>query len=327
MSVGILVFFVSFLLTFAIFPKIIPRLKKARIVGKDLNKPGQPEVAEMGGLVMVAGFAGGVIMSIAIETFFDRVVNLNLVVIFAILSTVLMIALIGIMDDLIFLPKSIKAITPIFASFPLVAIRAGHTAMNIPFVGVIDFGLLYPLVLVPVGITGAANAVNMLAGFNGLEVGMGIVAVGCLSVIAYFIGATTSFIVLISALGALLATLRYNWYPAKVLIGDVGTLSIGAIIASAVITGNFELAGVIIIIPYFIDFLFKALNHFPSKGWGGVYKNGKLYCPPSGPVSLCQFIMRLSKGISERALSLTLILIELGFGIVAILFYIKVLRL
>lgn len=327
MSIAIPIFFISFLLALVVFPKAIPRLKRAGIVGKDLNKPGQPEIAEMGGLVMVAGFSGGVIMSIAIETFFDQAVSLDLVAIFAILSTVLMIALIGIIDDLIFLPKSIKAITPIFASFPLVAIKAGHTVMNIPFVGTVDFGIFYPLLLVPVGITGAANAVNMLAGFNGLEVGMGIAAIGCLSIIAYFIGAMTSFVVLMSALGALLATLRYNWYPAKVLVGDVGTLSIGAVIASAVIIGNFELAGAIVIIPYFIDFLFKIANGFPSKGWGGVYKKGKLYCPPSGPVSLCQFIMKLSKGVSERTLTLILILIELSFGIIAILFYIRALRL
>jgi len=326
MVVPLFIFSVSFLLTFLMFPRVIPRLKKAGIVGRDLHKPGQPEVAEMGGLVMVAGFSAGTIVAIAIETFFNRTIPLDLVATFAILSTVLMIALIGIIDDLIFLPKSIKAITPLFASFPLVAIKAGYTAMNIPFVGTVDFGILYPLILIPLGITGAANAVNMLAGFNGLEVGMGIAAIGALSVIAYLTGATTSFIILVTSLGALIATLKYNWYPAKILIGDVGTLSIGAIIASAVILGNFELAGVIVIIPYFIDFIFKLAHGFPSKGWGGVYNEGKLHCPPSGPVCLCQLIMKLSKGISERALTFTLIGIEIIFGIIAILFYFKALR-
>lgn len=71
-----------------------------------------------------------------------------------------------------------------------------------------------------------ANAVNMLAGFNGLEAGMGLVAVGSLAVIAYLIGETTAFILSIIMLGALLATLYFNWFPAKVLIGDVGTLTI-----------------------------------------------------------------------------------------------------
>ncbi|MCG2820300.1 MAG: UDP-N-acetylglucosamine--dolichyl-phosphate N-acetylglucosaminephosphotransferase, partial [Candidatus Atribacteria bacterium] len=163
---------------------------------------------------------------------------------------------------------------------------------------------------------------NMLAGFNGLEVGMGVVAVGYLAIIAYLIGETTALIILMAALGALLATLYYNWYPAKILVGDVGTLSIGAVIASAVIVGNYETAGAIIIIPYLIDFLIKAKNHFPGKNWWGVHKDGKLYCPDSGPVGLCQLIMKLCGGISERNLVLVLMGIEAVFGVIAILVYI-----
>jgi len=192
--------------------------------------------------------------------------------------------------------------------------------MRIPFVGMIDFGIFYPLALVPLGITGAANAVNMLAGFNGLEVGMGAVAVGSLAIIAYIIGQTSALIILVAALGALLATLHYNWYPAKILVGDVGTLSIGAVIASAVIIGNYETAGAIIIIPYVIDFLIKAKNHFPYSF--GIYREGKLYCPDDGPVGLGQLIMKVCGGISERNLVLVLMSIEAVFGVIAILVYI-----
>jgi len=144
---------------------------------------------------------------------------------------------------------------------------------------------------------------------------------GSLAIIAYSIGAATSFLILVAALGALIAFLYYNWYPAKILIGDVGTLSIGAIIATAVIVGNFETAGAIIIIPYFLDFLIKAANRFPSTGWWGEYNNGKLYCPRMRPVSLCQWVMKLSGGISERSLVLTLIGIEAVFGLIAIALY------
>lgn len=165
-----------------------------------------------------------------------------------------------------------------------------------------------------------ANAVNMLAGFNGLEAGMGLVAVGSLAVIAYLIGETTAFILSIIMLGALLATLYFNWFPAKVLIGDVGTLTIGAVIASILIIGNFEMAGGFIIIPYVIDFIIKAKNWFPYSF--GVYKDGKLYCPDSGPVGLGQLIMKLCGGISERNLVLVLMGIEAVFGVVAILLYV-----
>jgi len=54
---------------------------------------------------------------------------------------------------------------------PLVAIKVGKSFLKLPIFGHIEVGLFYPLLLVPLGVTGAANAVNMLAGFNGLEAG------------------------------------------------------------------------------------------------------------------------------------------------------------
>ncbi len=317
-----LIFIVSFAVSFAGFPVVIPRLKKAGIVGKNMNSEKQEEIPEMGGLIIVAGFGVGIVFTIFLRTFFDLLLSVSLTSILAVLSTVLIVVIIGVFDDLISMRQWIKAIIPAFAALPLMALKEGYSMMRIPFVGLIDFGIFYSLVLVPLGITGAANAVNMLAGFNGLEVGMGAVAVGSLAIIAYIIGQIDALIILVATFGALLATLYYNWYPAKILVGDVGTLSIGAVIASAVIIGNYETAGAIIIIPYLIDFLIKAKNHFPARNWWGVYKNGKLYCPDSGPVGLAQLIMKMCGGISERNLVLVLIGIEAIFGVIAILLYV-----
>jgi UDP-N-acetylglucosamine--dolichyl-phosphate N-acetylglucosaminephosphotransferase len=163
-------------------------------------------------------------------------------------------------------------------------------------------------------VTIAANGVNMLAGFNGLEVGMGFIGMAALSVVAALLNETTSLVILLAGMGALLATIRYNWYPAKVFIGDAGTLSIGAMMATAVIIGNFEWAGVIIMIPYAVDFFIKALNRFPSRGWEGVYRDGKLYCLNTRPKGLAQLILKLTGGLHERSLTLILIAIEAVFG-------------
>lgn len=315
-----LIFIISFAVSFIGFPIIIPRLKKAGIVGKNMNSEKQEEIPEMGGLIIAIGFGAGIIFAIGLRTFFDIFLSVSLTTILAVLSTILIVVIIGVFDDLISIRQWIKAIMPVFAALPLMAIKEGYSIMKIPFVGMIDFGIFYPLALVPLGITGAANAVNMLAGFNGLEVGMGAVAVGSLAIIAYIIGQTGALIILVAALGALLATLYYNWYPAKTLVGDVGTLSIGAVIASAVIIGNYETAGAIIIIPYVIDFLIKAKSHFPYSF--GVCREGKLYCPDSGPVGLAQLIMKVYGGISERNLVLVLMGIEAVFGVIAILVYI-----
>jgi len=82
------------------------------------------------------------------------------------------------------------------------------------------------------------------------------------------------------------------------------------------------MAGIIIIIPYVVDFIIKAKNHFPSKDWWGIYRSGKLYCPDSGPVGLCQLIMKLFDGINERNLVLILMGVEAACGVVAILLYV-----
>ena len=314
-----LIFLVSFVVSFVEFPIIIPRLKRAGITGKNMNSEKQEEIPEMGGLVIAAGFGAGIIFAIGLRTFFDVFLSVSLTSILAVLSTVLIVVIIGVFDDLISMKQWIKALIPVFAAFPLMALKEGYSMMRIPFIGLIEFGIFYPLILVPLGITGAANAVNMLAGFNGLEVGMGVVAIGALAVIAYLIGETTALIILLAALGALVAALYYNWFPAKILVGDVGTLTIGAVGASAVIVGNYETAGVIIIIPYVVDFLIKAKNRFPYSF--GIYRDGKLYCPDGRAVGLAQLIMKVCGGISERNLVLVLMGIEAVFGVIAILLY------
>jgi len=318
-----LIFIVSFIVSFISLPIVIPRLREAGIVGKNMNSEKQEEIPEMGGLVIAIGFGAGIIIAIALRTFYDVFLSVNLTSILAALATILIVMLIGIFDDLISVSQGIKAFMPVFAALPLMAIKEGQYLMKIPLNGIVNFGVYYSLILVPLGITGAANAVNMLAGFNGLEAGMGMVAVGSLAIIAYLLGEVTALIILIAALGALLATIYYNWYPAKILIGDVGTLIIGAIIATAAIIGNFEMAGIIIIIPYVVDFIIKAKNHFPSRNWWGIYKNGKLYCPDSGPVGLCQLIMKMCGGISERNLVLVLMGMEAVCGVMAILIYVN----
>jgi len=147
---------------------LVPRLGRAGIVGRDVHKPGQPKT-EMGGVAIVAGFGAGMLLAIAMETFWPNLLSVDLTVLLAVLCTVLLTTLIGVADDLIGIRQWLKALLPLIAALPLVAVRVGVSTMRIPFIGRVDFGPFYALVLVPLGVTGAANAVNMLAGFNGLE--------------------------------------------------------------------------------------------------------------------------------------------------------------
>lgn len=273
----LIVLLFSFIVAFTIFPIIIPRFTDAGLTGRNMNSQKQEEIPEMGGLVIIAGFSGGIILTIFIKIFYKLLPDVYLLALLASLSTVLIVALIGIIDDLISITQIIKAFMPIFAALPLMAIEIGDSIMKIPFFGTVNFGILYPLIIVPLGITGAANAFNMLAGFNGLEVGLGIVCMATVSIIAYITGNMTSLAISLSCLGALIAAIYYNWYPAKILVGDIGTLCMGTVLAACVIVGNFETAGVILIIPFIIEFIIKAINKFPSKDWWGIYEIGRAH--------------------------------------------------
>lgn len=313
------VFLVAFLASMSVLPSVMRKLTASGIIGKDINKPGKPEVPEMGGIVIVIGFVAGVLFAIAINTFFYNSDLFSSDSILAALATVLIMALIGIFDDLFDMRQWVKALLPLAAAIPLMALQVGVTTMHIPFIGTVDFGIFYALLLVPLGVAVTSNLTNMLAGFNGCEAGMGIVMMAALSTIALTNGRIEMAVLSLSLLGALLAFIRFNWYPAKLFIGDIGTLSIGAVLASAVIVGNLESAGAILVIPFVIDFFIKLPNRFPKTF--GEFRNGKLYAPGGKAMGLGQLIMKLNGGISERNLTITLILTEAFFAMIAILLY------
>jgi UDP-N-acetylglucosamine--dolichyl-phosphate N-acetylglucosaminephosphotransferase len=298
---------------------LIPMLKKAGITGKDINKPDRPLVAEMGGLAIVGGFTSAALLAIFLQTFVG--IGLNPLLIMAPLITIYLLAFIGIADDLLDIPQAVKAFLPLLAAVPLIAVKAaGSTAMTFPFIGTIDFGIFYIIVLVPVGIAVMSNLTNMFAGFNGMEAGMGIVIFATTSLLALSAGKPGMLVISIGMLGALAGFFYFNRFPARIFPGDVGNLSIGAVLACAVIIGNFETAGAILAIPYVIDFFIKAWNRFPSKGWQGSYRGDRLYAPEK-PVSFAQLVMRAFNGISEQRLVLFFIGLEVLFAAIVLILY------
>lgn len=316
---------VSFAITAVSLPIIIRKVTAAGITGNDVNKAGGPMVAEMGGIAVVMGAIGSLLFSIAAMTFLG-IFQFGLVEMLAAMLTIAIIALIGTFDDLFDMRKDVKTLLPMVAALPLVAVSAaGSTAVSIPFIGPVDFGVFYIVVLIPLGVTVASNLTNMLAGFNGMEAGMGAVIFASTLLLAFANGSVEMALLSAAMLGALLGFLPFNWYPARVFMGDIGTLAIGAALACAVIIGNLESAGFILVLPYLADFFIKAANRFPSTKWWGVLRSGKLL-PVEGKVrGLAQLAMKLSGGISEKGLVLLFIAAEGLCGLLAILLLGKVL--
>ncbi|MEM0360054.1 MAG: hypothetical protein QXK06_01790 [Candidatus Diapherotrites archaeon] len=293
----LLLFACSFLVCFLTVPFLAEKMRARGLVGKDMNKLSKPEIPEMGGIAVWFGFSSAIMLSIFfysyLGSFFE--IELDLTKLLAGFATVSMVGFLGLVDDLIGWKNGLKqwqhALIPMFAALPLMAININNPPFFIPFIGLVGFGVYYSLLLVPIGITGASNATNMLAGFNGLEAGLGILIIGTLAALLSYSGGIEALIIAISLLGALTAFLYFNWFPAKIFGGDSLTLMAGAGIATIAILGDLEKIAVLLMFLFFVELLFKAKHKFKSECFGIPQKDGTLKADPKGG-SLTHWVMR-----------------------------------
>jgi len=313
---------ISFLIVILLTPWFIKFLRKINLVVKDVNKEHIPLIPISGGIIVMAGIFLGLMSFVFMNQFFNNsIFPLDLGTIFAASTTILMITFVGFIDDLVIkkskdtssgLKQWQKPLLTLAAAIPLMAIKAGYTTMGIPFLGEIDFGIFYVMFFIPIGVIGAANMVNMLAGFNGLETGLGIVYTGMLGLYAYVNGRHSAAIILFLAFAALIAFYYYNKVPAKILPGDSLTYLLGAIIATAAIIGNIEKAALIISIPFFIEFILKSRSKFRAQSYG-YYENGKIKSKYKKIYSLTHLFTRTGK-YTEKQIVYSIILFELAIS-------------
>lgn len=333
MAILLISMLISFLTTFLVIPYFIQFLYAGEILGLDLHKKGKPRIPTSGGICVALGIFAGLLTYIGINTFAYGV-QINLTHLLAVLSTVSIIMFVGFLDDLnmkpravivkdrldirIGFPKWVKPLLTLPAAIPLMAINAGETIMSVPFLGPIDFGILYPLLLVPIGVVGASNAVNLLGGFNGSEAGMGLVYFLSLGMYALMHGSAGSVMFLIS-FAALAGFIKYNRFPAKILPGNSLTYLLGAMVAAGVITGNMEKTGIIIMTPFIVEFFLKLRSRFGASCLGKLRKDGRLD-PPYGKkiYSWTHLIMNI-KSLKESQVVVAMILIQMVFAAISFL--------
>ena len=284
-------FLVALATTFLIIPWIIPRLKARGVVGKDLNKPGAPEVAEMGGIPVVIGFFAGVSVMLALNGL-TREDLLN-----ASLTAILGAAFVGTMDDLFDLRQRQKAILPFVLALPLGATL--DSEIYIPFVGQFDFGP-WMILIAAIAVTCAANAANMLEGFNGLGTGLGIIMTSTLIMLSLIHDRLDAMYVLMPLLAALIAFIWFNRYPARIFPGDTMTLFMGATLAAAGLLSDLQLQTIFIFIPMIVEFGLKMRGHFEAENYASRSANG--YLEYHGKIeSLTHVFMKRFK-LTERRL-------------------------
>lgn len=255
------------LMTFLIIPWLIPKLLANGVVGRDLNKQGHPEIAEMGGIAVVIGFFAGVSILLTLDGVTDeKVLNISL-------SVVLGAAFIGMIDDLFNLKQTQKAFFPFLLALPLGA--AIDPTVSVPYIGELHFGE-FMIVAAPFAITCAANAGNMLEGFNGLGTGLGIIMTVTLIALAFLHKRYDGVYLLMPLLGGLLAFLWFNRYPARIFPGDTLMLFMGATIAVGGMLSDLYLQTIIVFMPMIVEFFLKARGRFRAENYSTNAGDGHL---------------------------------------------------
>jgi len=312
---------VTFIVTYVATNWLIRYLRRINLVVKDMNKKNTHLVPVSGGLAVMAGIFVGVMFYIFYQTFYYKYTD-TLLYIFAGLTSIIMITFVGFVDDIIIkknkesssgLKQWQKPLLTLSAAVPLMVVNAGVTTLWLPILGRTDMGLIYPLIFIPIGVVGAANMVNMLAGFNGIEVGMGIIYTGMLGLYAYVNNREVAAVIALIVLFSLIAFYFYNKYPAKILPGDSLTYLLGGIIASIAILGNIEKAAIIASTPFFVEFVLKLRSKFKAKSYG-YYKNGKIISYYNNKIYSIPHILTRTGKYTEKQIFWFMIVIELIFS-------------
>ena len=129
--------------------------------------------------------------------------------------------------------------------------RAGHP-LDI-FVMPDMLARAYGLILVPFLVAATSNAVNLHDGMDGLAAGTSSICFAALSFMLFVCGKSELAWVASAASGSLIAFLLYNRYPARVFMGDTGSLFIGGLMASLVVCGGLTLWFIPLSIIYIIE--------------------------------------------------------------------------
>lgn len=326
---------VGFLAVVLLTPAVMEFLWESGIRGIDQQKPDRPQVPTSGGIAVLFGFMLSLTLFIGSDTFIaGGTVATELLL--AALASVLTIALIGLIDDIHvkveeeqvkqesqlsvgFSKWWIKPLLVVPAALPLMVVKAGHSEMVVPFIGVLDFGVIYPLVLVPVAVIVVSNATNMLAGQNGLEASMGAVALFSLGLFAYLTGSVEGAAIAFSMALPLLGFLYYNKYPSDVLPGDSLTYGVGAAFIATTVIANIERFAVLVFLPWLIEGILKLRSRFEASSLGELQEDGTLRPKHDAVYSLSHLLMR--RGMTEKGIVYALVLLETLICVAAFILY------
>ncbi len=244
-------FIVSFLLGFVLIP-LLHKLKFGQTIldigpSWHKNKQGTPT---MGGFLFIIGIS----VSLAVVLITDRLLGGDIIAgdspvpgnikakFYSGIVMAFAFGLIGFADDYISVVKKRNLGLTIFQKTiaQIVVIcgylaslhMAGATFMFIPFVGNVDLGVFF-WIFGAVTIYCTVNAVNFTDGIDGLCASVTTVAAVAMIIIGLLRGALGLSLLSSAIVGSLLGYLIWNWHPAKVMMGDTGSMFLGGLLVAS----------------------------------------------------------------------------------------------
>jgi phospho-N-acetylmuramoyl-pentapeptide-transferase len=245
----------AFIIAVILSPIFIPYLRKLKF-GQSIRDEGPKShkkksgTPTMGGLIILIALS---LSAIFISMYFDVLSNRTYVLLFVTIC----FGVIGFLDDYIKVVKKRnlgltskqKFICQVIVSiivFFAIRTMGVSTSISIPGTNIdFDLGFIYVLLIIFM-LVGTSNAVNLTDGLDGLVSGTAAIAFGAYAVLAYNQQQLDVAIFSIAVVGAVLGFLVFNAHPAKVFMGDTGSLALGGALAAIAIVTNLEILLVII---------------------------------------------------------------------------------
>ncbi len=256
----VLSFFISLILVLFLMPHFIAYMKKLSVkqsiseysLEEDQKKAGTPI---MGGILFILV---PVLVTIVVYPSVMKDIN-TWVVILAFLGY----GLIGFTDDyLIAVKKNNDGLKPAYkflmqivlgAVFFLLYRNHAHLEVNIPFTHHAWYLGIGYFILVLLMFAGGSNAVNLTDGMDGLAAGCSVIALIPFFVIARMQNRIGLLVLISGLVGALFGYLYYNKKPARVFMGDTGSLALGGIMAAMAMVLKIEIAFILIAGIFVVD--------------------------------------------------------------------------
>ncbi len=256
---------------------LIPKLKSLKLGQKILdigprwhkNKEGTPT---MGGITFI--FAGAAVTLFILPFVFQKL-DIDIKLLLICLGFALVNGLIGFVDDFAKIFKKqnqgLKAWQKFFlqlvvaGAFLFVMANEGYVngSLYLPFFDIrIKLGVAYYIIML-VLITGIVNSVNLTDGIDGLASGVTFVAGGFFSVVAFVLADASTMFLSAVLVGSTLGFLVYNFHPAKIFMGDTGSLYLGG----AVVGLAFMIDSPFILIPVGIVYICESLSDILQVGY------------------------------------------------------------